>query len=241
MLDLFAGLEGWSGPWREAGHEVCSVDIDPSFNVDIHADILELQPFDLPWVPDVILASPPCETMSLMTVGKHWTKEHTPRTEKAAIAYKLLDKTLQLVEELAPQAWLIENPRAKMRSLPLMKYLPRQTVWYCRYGMPYAKPTDLFGVVPGWTPRPQCHNGNDDHVASPRGSKTGIQGGSAEALRRGSLHNTKAWSREYYGTSNAKKLAALRAVVPEELSREVMWQAMDNQFMAARPWGNVYV
>lgn len=223
MLDLFAGLEGWSAPWREAGHEVCSVDIDTDFDVTIHADILELQAKDLPWVPDVILASPPCETMSMMTVGNHWTHEHTPKTEKAAIAYKLLDRTLTLMDELAPKyGWLIENPRAKMRALPLMKYLPRQTVWYCQYGLPYAKPTDLFGGVATWVPRAQCANGRPDHVASPRGSKTGIQGGSPEALRRGSLHNTKAASREYFGTSNAKKLAALRAEVPYELSAEVM-------------------
>ncbi len=38
MLDLYAGLEGWSEPWREAGHEVFSVDIDPAFDVDLHAD-----------------------------------------------------------------------------------------------------------------------------------------------------------------------------------------------------------
>lgn len=221
VLDLFAGLEGWSEPWRQAGHDVCSVDIDPSFDVDLHADILELQPYDLPWTPDVILASPPCETFSQLSVRHHWTREHTPKTDKAALHYKLVDKTLSLVEQLAPEAWIIENPRAKLRSMPLMQVLPRATVWYCRYGLPFAKPTDLFGYVPGWTPRPECKNGNPDHVAAPRGSKTGIQG-TAVRTRRGSLALTDAAQREYYGTSNKNLLAALRAKVPYELSEEIM-------------------
>lgn len=44
------------------------------------------------------------------------------------------------------------------------------------------KPTDLWGEVPGWKPRPMCHNGNADHEAAPRGAKTGTQGikGAAE-------------------------------------------------------------
>ena len=185
VLDLFAGLEGWSEPWREDGHDVFSVDWDFQFDVDLHIDILQLSPQMLPWKPDIILASPPCETFSQLSVRHHWTREHTPKTEKAVLHYKLVDKTLQLVEDLAPEyGWIIENPRAKLRSMPLMQDLPRQTVWYCRYGMPYAKPTDLFGYVPGWTPRPGCHNGNPDHIAAPRGSKTGVQGGSMTAAER---------------------------------------------------------
>lgn len=229
MLDLFAGLEGWSEPWREAGHEVCSVDIDTSFNVDLHADILELHPYDLPWIPDVILASPPCETFSLMSVGHYWTKEHTPKNEKAVISYKLVDKTLELVEKLAPQAWLIENPRAKLRSMPLMKVIPRTTVWYCQYGLPFAKPTDLFGYVPGWTPRPQCRNGATDHIASPRGSRTGIQGRGADLWYEGYKVPPSAMPKEPGGHINLGKCfggegyrKALRAKVPYELSHEVM-------------------
>jgi hypothetical protein len=196
MLDLFAGLEGWSEPWREMGHDVFSVDIDPRFDVDLHADILELHPLDLPWQPDVILASPPCETFSMMSVGKYWTQGNAPKNDKAALHYKLVDKTLRLVEDLAPRAWLIENPRAKLRVMPLMLALPRRTVWYCQYGLPVAKPTDLWGTVPGWTPRPECANGRPDHIAAPRGSRTGTQG----------KYNDP----------------ALRAKVPYHLSEEVM-------------------
>jgi len=59
-------------------------------------------------------------------------------------------------------------------------------VWYCRLGLDRAKPTDLWGVIPPGLDLPApCHNGNLDHVAAPRGSRTGTQGGvgTAEAGR----------------------------------------------------------
>lgn len=31
VLDLFSGLGGWSNCWREAGHEVETLDLDPRF------------------------------------------------------------------------------------------------------------------------------------------------------------------------------------------------------------------
>ena len=38
------------------------------------------------------------------------------------------------------------------------------------------KPTDLWGVVPNWTPRITCKNGDTCHVSAPRGARTGTQG-----------------------------------------------------------------
>jgi hypothetical protein len=38
------------------------------------------------------------------------------------------------------------------------------------------KPTDLWGNVLNWLPRPACKQGMPCHVAAPRGSRTGTQG-----------------------------------------------------------------
>ena len=57
-----------------------------------------------------------------------------------------------------------------------MQSLPRQTITYCQYGDTRMKPTDLWGTVKGWTPRPACKNGDKCHEAAPRGSRTGTQG-----------------------------------------------------------------
>jgi hypothetical protein len=108
---------------------------------------------------------------------------------------RLVSATLRIIALLRPTHWVIENPRGRLRSLDLLKGVPRVTVWYCHLGEARAKPTDLWGVFPpGLELPPECHNrrashGPDcicrDHVAAPRGSRTGTQGGvsTAEAGR----------------------------------------------------------
>ena len=39
VLDLFAGLRGWSDAWAARGHGVRSLDFDPRFEVTYHRDI----------------------------------------------------------------------------------------------------------------------------------------------------------------------------------------------------------
>ena len=58
----------------------------------------------------------------------------------------------------------------------MLAELPRFTVTYCQYGDDRMKPSDLWSTVEGWVPRPPCRNGDDCHVAAPRGSTTGTQG-----------------------------------------------------------------
>jgi hypothetical protein len=219
VLDLFAGLEGWSAPFRERDHDVISVDIDPRFDVSLCMDVLELSPDDLPWTPDIVLASPPCEGFSVMTIGRSWSKpypgtpyahlraETEPKTETAALGLRLVEKTLELLQVLGPRYFVIENPRAKLRKLGVVAGLDRRTVTYCQYGRPYMKPTDLWGgFPPSLELRPPCSNGDPCHVRAPRGSRTGVQGELAHLAG---------------GSEERKSLSALRAKVPEELALAV--------------------
>jgi hypothetical protein len=177
VLDLFAGLRGWSEVFEERGHETFSVDIGTSFKVSLHANILDLNPWDMPFQPDIILASPPCEGFSVMQIGRNWNHDHTPKTDKARMAITLVEKTLEFIKELEPQFFIIENPRAKLRKMPQMQHLERRTVTYCQYGEHRMKPTDLFGEFPpSLLLNPPCKNGAPCHVAAPRGSTTGSQG-----------------------------------------------------------------
>lgn len=153
VLDLFAGLEGWSEPFRERGHDVISLDFDPSFGTDIVADILEWDPAEMPWTPDLILASPPCEGFTVMNIGKNWTKPtddppNAPKTDLARLALAIVEQTRKVIADLGPLYFVIENPRAKLRKLPVVADLDRRTVSYCRYGEVYMKPTDLWGGFP---------------------------------------------------------------------------------------------
>lgn len=187
-LDLFSGLGGWSIPFKERGHSVVTLDIDPGFGPDIVADILEVDLSDLPR-PDVILASPPCEAFSVLRIGKNWTgptdvPAHSPKTLEATRALKIVHRTLWIIDKLQPQYWVMENPRAKLRKMPAMAQFERRTVTYCQYGEKFMKPTDLWGGFPASLQLlPPCQNGADCHVRAPRGSTTGIQGYKTSAER----------------------------------------------------------
>ena len=194
ILDLFAGK---GGEMRRAeiekrGHEYITLDIDPKFGCNITADIFDMSAEKLGHF-DFIWASVPCEAFSVAAIGHHWGGGHRaylPKTPHAELSQRLVIHTLQIIRAMKPKAFIIENPRGVLRKLPFMKTLPRTTITYCQYGDKNMKPTDLWGFVPGWSPRPMCKNGATCHEASPRGSRTGTQG---------------------------MKNAADRAVVPQEL------------------------
>ena len=156
------------------------IDNDPQFDADAYVDINHIDETYYhadKFHPDVIFASPPCNSFSTMTMGKMWTHDGNPKHPLAFEGQKNVLSTLKLVALLQPDYWMVENPRARLRS-ELMRGLPRKTITQCQYGHPRMKPTDLWGVFPGsWTPRPMCKNGDPCHVAAPRGSTTGTQGG----------------------------------------------------------------
>jgi hypothetical protein len=233
VLDLFAGLRGWSEPFAARGHEVYSVDLDPRFDVDLHADILTLVADAIPWRPDIILASPPCEAFSVMTIGRNWTREHTPKTDKARLAVQLVEATRRLIDELAPTYYVIENPRAKLRKLPTLADLDRRTVTYCQYGEPFMKPTDLWGgFPPSWTARPVCKPRAACHVSAARGSRTGIQSGTDRTKFRGGMIEDMA--RLYSTDPRRIELSALRAKIPATLALDIC-RAAEIDLLAGRP------
>lgn len=189
VLDVFSGTGGWSDPWLVAGHDVKRLELDAklaeqtgAIQVDVNdtARVLDLLG---DWRPDVVLASPPCNAFTVMRIGRNWTHDGQPRNQHAIDGLTNVVSTLRLIAALAPRYWVIENPRGKLRSLPVLAGLPMATVWYCRFGEQRAKPTDLWLNVPATLeqelrdPKYTCANGNPDHIAAPRGSTTSTQGG----------------------------------------------------------------
>lgn len=177
VLELFCGTKSFAKAAMEMGHEVFTVDIDDKFEPDRCVDILYLHPSSIPFKPDIIWASPPCTCFSVASIGKHWHRDHTPKTREAKEALVILDKTIELIGAIDPKYYFLENPRGKMRKMPAMNFAPRMvTVTYCQYGDTRMKPTDLWTNHLTWNPLPICKSGDKCHISAPRGSRTGTQG-----------------------------------------------------------------
>lgn len=208
ILELFSGTESFGNIAVERGHEVFSVDNDIYHNPSLCKSILDLTIKDIPFKPDIIWASPPCTTFSVMSNYRHWDFPH-PKNSKACINLAFVLKTLELIEVLQPKYWFIENPRGLLRKFPFMEKLYRKTITYCQYGTLYMKPTDIWTNCLTWTPRKMCKNGDPCHYDARRGSHTGVQG-------KG-FGSNGLW---FSGSSRETRI--LRAVVPRQLCKEIM-------------------
>ena len=182
VFDFFSGTGSSTQAFKDAGHTVIHIELDEYFEAD-ERDIMKMTSEYLIQKygqPDFIWASPPCTAFSVASMGHHWgggKGAYQPKTEAAKFNQELVRHTLKLINDLMPtKGWLMENPRGMLRKLPVVQGIQRQTITYCQYGDERMKPTDLWGYVPGWTPKPMCKNGEPCHVAAPRGSKTGTQG-----------------------------------------------------------------
>ena len=183
VLELFAGSRSFSKVAEELGHETFSVDVNNFDGIDLVKDIEFLTKEDIPFIPDVIWASPPCTYFSVASIGYHWNENHTPKTKEAILGLKILNKTISIFDWYKRSKFFMENPVGKMRRI--VKGIDRATITYCSYGDKRMKPTDIWSNnihdmfnLKGWKPKPKCFAGNEkcQHEAAPRGSKTGTQG-----------------------------------------------------------------
>lgn len=184
VLELFCGTKSISNVFKARGHETYTVDWDKQFEPSLVADIGELTATEIidlcGGYPDVIWASPDCTTYSVAAIYKHRRKEENgnlaPVTEYAKKCDEYNKHLIELLKELQPKYWFIENPRAGMRKMDFIQGLPRYTVTYCQYGDKRQKPTDIWTNHPQPNFKPPCKNGSPCHEAAPRGSQTGTQG-----------------------------------------------------------------
>lgn len=184
VLDLFCGTKSIAKAFEARGHEVFTVDWDEKFKPTLSADIGKLNAQDIinlcGGVPDVIWASPDCTTYSVQAISKHRRKDVDGNLKAISDYAKRCDEInshlINLIRELNPRYWFIENPRAGMRKMNFMQGLPRYTVTYCQYGERRQKPTDIWTNHPAPKFKPPCKSGDLCHDAAPRGSRTGTQG-----------------------------------------------------------------
>lgn len=198
VLEMFCGTKSISKAFLDKGHEVFTIDNDPTHNPDLCIDILYFDTLMLPvgFKPDVIWASPPCTTFSVASIYRYWDSRSQPKSYKTYIGLAIAKKTLEIIEELNPKFWFIENPRGMLRKQIFMQSLPRKTVTYCKYGAKVQKPTDIWTNATGWIPKAACSPGSKCHESAKRGSDR--------------------------GTQSQNRSPIMRAIIPEELCKEIV-------------------
>ena len=184
VLELFAGTRSIGKAFEEKGHEVFSIEWDTQHNnIDWYVDISTITAKDILdrfGKPDIIWASPDCSTYSVAAISRHRRKEINGNLTPISDYAKFCDKTnihvVNLIKELNPKYFFIENPRGGLRKMDFIQDLPRHTVTYCQYGDSRMKPTDIWTNHPNPKFKQPCKNGDTCHTPAPRGSRTGTQG-----------------------------------------------------------------
>lgn len=177
-VDLFARNNHFIDAAKKHGYDLYTTFDNDLGNIDQVCSFLD---FDVDKMlkdtgrkPDVMWASPPCNTFSLLSVGHHWHADRSPKSDQCKDAIKMIIKIKKIIKEVKPKFWFIENPRALLRKQKMMEDLPRHTITYCSYDDPRMKPTDIWTNL-NWLPRPMCFNNNPNcnHLRSPSGVNTG--------------------------------------------------------------------
>lgn len=137
VIDLCAGLGGFSSAFTTEDYWVVTVEIEKRFKPTILADVRYL-PFRENLQPDVLLASPPCNSFSVAC----------PQFPRKGImkSLEIVGACLEAVVFLKPKKWLVENPRGRLRQF-LGK--PKQTIRYSDYDkeIKLMKTTDFWGNI----------------------------------------------------------------------------------------------
>jgi len=160
VLELFSGTGSVGKIAKELGWEVVSLDLK---NADIETNILDWDYTQYkPHEFDLIWASPPCDTFSMLRKtcigrklkchgGAVCTKELLQR-DIDTIGIPILRKTEEIIEYLQPKHYFIENPQTgKMKDYVSR---PFYDVDYCRYAdWGYQKRTRIWTNLVGFVPK----------------------------------------------------------------------------------------
>jgi len=162
-IEFFAGSQSFSKVAKERGHNVFTTDINEKLpGIDYYCDIMDFDPKNIPFIPDVVWASPDCATWSLTSGNTHYDSGSTnPKTEKAILAKKHIDKTLEIIKlflDVNPNLlYYIENPVGRLKhyiasnqilAVPFFHRLSQ-----CQYGNEFKKPTDIFSNDGAFIPK----------------------------------------------------------------------------------------
>ena len=156
ILELFAGTRSIGKAFERRGHKVFSVEWDHNFeNISLYADVGTLTADQIIKLcggrPDVIWASPDCTTYSIAGISHHRRRDLisgnlNPISEYAKFCDKVNQHVLDLIHELQPRFFFIENPRGGFRKMKFIKDIPCYTITYCHQSAPRGSATGTQGI-----------------------------------------------------------------------------------------------
>jgi site-specific DNA-cytosine methylase len=154
FVELFCGSGTATKFFSSTNFETFSVDIRKRKGIcepDLRLDILDLTPGHIPFNDiDLLWIGLPCDIWSYASGGYHLDKEFNPKTQKCQVHLDIFHKTIQIIQDLKPRFFIIENPRGRLRHFPpFIQFLNQMnakefTVTLSSYGFPTTKPTNLF-------------------------------------------------------------------------------------------------
>lgn len=200
FIELFSGSKTTAKQFESLGWETFTVDIEyePDLEMDIMSpDLLEHFPNWQEYDEVVVWASPPCKAFSLAaSPQRHFAPGGKPLSEGAFAGIEMVKRTLEIIEEINPKFWFLENPwTGFLKHQKFMKKYPMTRVFYCNYGSPVSKPTAIWGEHPShWRPKTSCNH-----------------------IKHESLWDD---AKLYPGLTFAE-MSHFRAIVPAELGREI--------------------
>jgi hypothetical protein len=162
ILSLCDRTGEWPRPYREAGYDVISLDLQRG------EDVRLLRITDLPPVRG-ILAAPPCTEFA--SSGARWWASKGDQALLEGLS--VVDACLRVVHVLAPLWWALENPVGRLRD-----YIGPPTYAFdpCDYGDPYTKRTQLWGRfnAPRLAPV-EPSQGSKMHLLSPSADRADLR------------------------------------------------------------------
>ena len=140
VLDLFSGLGGFSKAFKDRGHEIETLDIDPQFNPTFCMNIKDFRPKK---EYTVVLASPPC--IEFAKVAMPWYRKKLPEGFRPDLSLVVQAKCV--IDELGPRYWVLENVRGSVPYISKIIGTPKTHIGsrYLWGEFPILNPTPTYG------------------------------------------------------------------------------------------------
>lgn len=146
IVDLYCGLGGWARGLIDTGHDVTGYDI-VDFSKEypgkfVHCNLLNKCEF--PANVDVIVASPPCTDFSKASFPLSW-KAVVNNPPDIPFAKRLFNRAYEIIEELKPKYFIIENVRGAQAYVGKAKEHFGSRYLWGKYPALTVNGNDLYG------------------------------------------------------------------------------------------------